>query len=168
MKSLPFTVTIPPEEVDPNLADNLQEEWPGILAWMIRGCLSWQHAGLAPPAAVIDATEDYLANEDKVGQFLASVCNIEANGKISCRELLEDWEEWSRDNNCFTGSARLFAGWMEDRQYLKRHTDKGNYFLGLSYRHGLGASLPKPPAAKGGGLKGPRLQSMRERSENAI
>ena len=153
MNLLPFTVTIPPEEVDPNLADNLQEEWPGILAWMIRGCLSWQHAGLAPPAAVIDATEDYLANEDKVGQFLASVCNIEANGKISCRELLEDWKEWSCDNNCFTGSARLFAGWMEDRQYLKRHTDKGNYFLGLSYK-----AWPRSVAAKTAGSKGRRAE----------
>ena len=32
---IPFAVTIPDEERDENLTDNLKAEWPGILAWMI-------------------------------------------------------------------------------------------------------------------------------------
>ena len=54
---IPFTQTIPPEERDPNLAEKLKEEWPGILAWAIEGCLEWQRIGLAPPSAVVEATE---------------------------------------------------------------------------------------------------------------
>lgn len=33
---VPFNVTIPPEERDPNLREKLKEEWPGILAWLAR------------------------------------------------------------------------------------------------------------------------------------
>jgi putative DNA primase/helicase len=43
---LPFTVRIPPEDRDPHLREKLKAEWPGILAWMIKGCLEWQEHGV--------------------------------------------------------------------------------------------------------------------------
>ena len=46
---VPFTVTIPPEERDPKLAEKLKAEWPGILQWMIEGCLEWQRTGSPRP-----------------------------------------------------------------------------------------------------------------------
>ena len=49
---LPFTVTISKDERDPELAEKLKGEWPGILAWAIEGCLEWQRIGLCPPNAV--------------------------------------------------------------------------------------------------------------------
>ncbi|MBI1209284.1 MAG: hypothetical protein GC191_18605 [Azospirillum sp.] len=61
---LPFTVTIPAGERDPNLPKKLEAEWGGILAWAIEGCLEWQRIGLQPPKAVVDATEKYLSEED--------------------------------------------------------------------------------------------------------
>lgn len=61
---IPFTITIPAGERDPKLNDKLKAEWPGILAWMIEGCLEWQQCGLAPPAAVTDATAAYLEAEE--------------------------------------------------------------------------------------------------------
>ena len=49
---IPFTVTIPAGGARPELGDKLKAEWPGILQWMIEGCLDWQESGLAPPEAV--------------------------------------------------------------------------------------------------------------------
>ena len=49
---VPFTVTIPPGERDPNLPEKLKAEWPAILRWAIDGCLAWQREGLTPPASV--------------------------------------------------------------------------------------------------------------------
>ena len=71
---VPFTITIPLAERDPDLAEKLKEEWPGILAWAIEGCLEWQRIGLAPPSAVTKATEDYLTEEDAVGRFISECC----------------------------------------------------------------------------------------------
>ena len=48
---IPFAVTIPPEERDADLAEKLKAEWPGILAWLVEGCLEWQTEGLRPPTA---------------------------------------------------------------------------------------------------------------------
>ena len=40
-----------PNPVDPHLEDKLRAEWPGILRWMIEGCLDWQRNGLLRPAS---------------------------------------------------------------------------------------------------------------------
>jgi putative DNA primase/helicase len=58
---IPFSVTIPADERDGELTEKLKEEWPGILAWLIKGCLEWQREGLRPPRAVLEATEAYLS-----------------------------------------------------------------------------------------------------------
>jgi putative DNA primase/helicase len=60
---IPFAVTIPPKERVADLAEKLRDEWPGILAWLIEGCLEWQTEGLRPPNAVLEATEAYLSAE---------------------------------------------------------------------------------------------------------
>jgi len=70
MLLIPFTTTIPENEVDPQLFEKLKAEGPQILRWMLEGCIDWQISGLNPPAAVIAATDEYLAAEDAVGLFL--------------------------------------------------------------------------------------------------
>ena len=71
---IPFTVTIPPEERDEDLAERLRTEWPGILAWAIAGCLEWQEHGLAPPEAVTAATGSYLEAEDAIAAWMDERC----------------------------------------------------------------------------------------------
>jgi putative DNA primase/helicase len=71
---IPFAVTVPPEERDPDLAEKLKEEWPGILAWLIEGCLEWQTEGLSPPKAVLDATAAYLSAEDSLSAWIDDTC----------------------------------------------------------------------------------------------
>jgi putative DNA primase/helicase len=63
---IPFAVTIPKADRDIDLVGKLKAEWPAILRWMIDGCMIWQKMGLAPPQAVIDATNKYLESEDAI------------------------------------------------------------------------------------------------------
>ena len=41
-KLVPFTHTVPVEDRDPDLTEKLKAEWPGILKWMVEGCVQWQ------------------------------------------------------------------------------------------------------------------------------
>src|SRR5262249_54056800 len=68
---LPFSVTVPEADRDPDLPEKLKAEWPGILTWMITGCLDWQEHGLGPPAAVLEATRTYLEAEDAFQLWLS-------------------------------------------------------------------------------------------------
>ena len=66
-----------PANVDRQLPEKLREEWPGILRWMIEGCLDWQENGLVRPDSVIRATESYFEDQDLLSQWLAEECDAE-------------------------------------------------------------------------------------------
>jgi putative DNA primase/helicase len=135
MNLLPFTVTISDEERDPNLVEKLKKEWPGILVWMVKGCLQWQRIGLKPPQKVINATEDYLDDEDTLGAFINEHCILDVNAEVSSAQLFETWKDWAGENNAYIGSAKMFAGWMGERGFAKTRDRAGNnnVFKGLKF-----------------------------------
>jgi putative DNA primase/helicase len=117
---IPFTVTIPKAERDPHLPEKLEAEWPGILAWAIEGCLEWQRIGLAPPPAVVDATEEYLADEDGLGRFLDERCQTgDLLIMAEVQTLFAAWREWCAENNEFAGSTKRFSQNMEARGFRR-------------------------------------------------
>ena len=83
IRLVPFNVQIPEGEQDRHLPDRLRAEWPGILAWLVRGCLDWQRVGLAPPRSVTAATQEYRADMDVLGQWLDEHCVIAADASMA-------------------------------------------------------------------------------------
>jgi putative DNA primase/helicase len=50
---------------DIELEDKLRAEWPGILQWMVDGCVSWQkHKGIVRPKVVQEMTDEYFREQD--------------------------------------------------------------------------------------------------------
>jgi putative DNA primase/helicase len=72
-KLVPFNVVIPREEWDTKLQDKLRAEWPGILAWAVRGYLDWQAHGFGIPEEVEQATRKWRADMDVWGNSLTTV-----------------------------------------------------------------------------------------------
>ena len=95
LRLVPFGVTIPPHEQDARLSEKLRAEWPGILAWAVRGCLEWQSDGLQTPAEVLAATASYQAEQDVLGDYLAARCVLGEHVKISRPELFADYQSWA-------------------------------------------------------------------------
>jgi len=98
IRLVPFAVTIPPERRDAHLQDKLTAEWPGILAWAVRGCLDWQEHGLAEPDAVRYATESYQSEQDTFSQFLADACIIEPQAHAPRGEIYAAYTAWAGEN----------------------------------------------------------------------
>jgi putative DNA primase/helicase len=93
---LPFTVKITPEEKDPELREKLKREWPGILAWMIEGCLDWQERGLVPPEVVTSATDAYLNDQDAIGKWVDQCCNpLDINAFTPLADLFSAFDLWA-------------------------------------------------------------------------
>ena len=120
---LPFTVTIQPDERDPNLAEKLKEEWPGILAWAIEGCLEWQRIGLAPPSAVVDATESYLTEEDAVGRFLAERCERQPQAHVELKKLYTEWKRFCEASGEPMLTEKSFSQKLEGQRQLIKGQD---------------------------------------------
>jgi len=117
---IPFVVTIPKAERDPELPAKLKAEWPGILAWAIQGCLEWQRIGLAQPSAVRDATDSYLADEDAIGRFLEERCALgEPDALEEVQDLYASWRDWCAVTGEYTGSIKRFSRALDARKFAR-------------------------------------------------
>ena len=129
---IPFTVTIPASERDLTLADRLKSEWAGILAWAIEGCLHWQRIGLRPPAAVRDATTDYIAAEDALATWLKERCKAVGYGGTESSVLFRDWRQWMQAAGESPGSQKRFSQALEARGYRKDPRARHATFEGIA------------------------------------
>jgi putative DNA primase/helicase len=128
---IPFAVTIPAEERDPDLKEKLKPEWPAILAWAIAGCLKWQAEGLKPPKAVTDATAAYLESEDAIAAWLDEKCKLDPNAWASSSSLFASWSAWATAAGEFVGSQRRLTQALETHGFTVRNTSKARGFSGL-------------------------------------
>jgi P4 family phage/plasmid primase-like protien len=132
---IPFTVTIPPSERDEKLVEKLRAEWPGILRWAVDGCLAWQAKGLAPPAAVREATAEYLEAEDAIRQWIEERCDVGvAYGPANASALFASWRTWAEAAGEWAGSQKRFSQALLDRGFRQQRTAKGMQFLGIELR----------------------------------
>jgi putative DNA primase/helicase len=117
IKLVPFSVFIPPEERDKDLQEKLKAEWPGILAWMVAGCMQWQRGGLAAPKTVTTATESYLQDEDIVNTWINDQL-VKDPARWTPRDILyASWKEWAGSNGEFVLSQRRLYQRLEALHY---------------------------------------------------
>lgn len=133
---VPFTVTFPPERRDLSLQDKLQAEWPAILAWVVDGCLEWQRIGLAPPSAVLDASDEYFEDEDSFGAWLEECCERADHSNEPTADIFASWKAWADRNGLWPGSSKQFSEKMVGHGFLKwrepiRNGRRGFSGLGL-------------------------------------
>jgi putative DNA primase/helicase len=131
---IPFAVTIPVEERDGELTEKLKAEWPGILAWIVKGCLAWQSEGLAAPGAVTAATAEYLNSEDAIAAWIDERCERDPKAWSSAASLFASWASWATKAGENPGSQRKFIQKLAERptEKLSKHKmNTGSGFYGL-------------------------------------
>jgi putative DNA primase/helicase len=107
----PVTVTKP----DKDLRRRLREELPGILRWIVEGCLAWQRDGLRPPAVVRAAVDEYREAEDHVGRFIADRCALGSDLVVSAKDLRASYELWVESEGEEAFSAKALGARLTDR-----------------------------------------------------
>lgn len=131
IRLVPFTETFP---VTPGLAVALRAEYPGILAWAVRGCLAWQREGLTPPAAVVKATEIFETDSDVVSGFLNEATERDAGAEVRAAELFAHYKQWALQHG-FTDRERLgpaaFGRKMAER-FTRVKKSHGYVYQGVS------------------------------------
>ncbi|AKR48184.1 phage/plasmid primase, P4 family [Acetobacter pasteurianus] len=123
-----------PKSPDKDLESKLQEEWPGIMHWMIQGCLEWQREGMPRPAVVKEATAEYFEAQDTFGQWLAERCILDPSLETKPNMLLKDFQEWCRNNGEPESDNKRMRGMLEKTEGVRYHRHKK---LGQSVR-GIG------------------------------
>lgn len=148
IRLIPFTVTIPDPEQDKDLPEKLRKELPGILAWAVEGCRSWQTFGLGTPEAVRSATDEYRTEMDLVGRFLDECTLRGPRCEVRATPLYEAFKRWCSETGEKEISQTALGKRLAERG-LERTKDSQNRVV---WR---GIGLPVPEGSEGSeGLPG--------------
>ena len=134
MKLIPFTVTIPEGQRDKRMPEKLRAELPGILAWAVRGAMTWLDRGLEMPKAVKAATEAYRSEQDILATFLDDCTVVNALATVTAGALYDAYKAWAEQ-----GGVRPISKINFSRQLAERgHTTTGRDGAGRAVYSGLG------------------------------
>jgi putative DNA primase/helicase len=152
IRLIPFEVYFPPEKRTKGLSDILiKEEGPGILKWLVDGCLEWQRIGLAEPEKVLNAVKEYRSEQnvlmDFIGQCADSFLDNEALREVAKEKtsnLYERYVAWCKENGeKKVLTSRKFGLKLTPLGYKPHENNGASYRLGLRLK-----SKPEPFVAR--------------------
>jgi hypothetical protein len=114
------------------LPEKLREELPGVLTWMVTGCVEWLRDGLGEPEAVTKATGDYRAEMDTLAAFVEDECIVRPDAWCKFADLYAAYIEWCEDSGEQPEKKRRFADRLTERGF-----EKGVGAKNVKIRHGI-------------------------------
>ena len=133
---IPFTHK--PKSPNPELKEQMKAEYPAILQWMIEGCDWWIREGLAPPASITEATEEYFKEEDVIGLWFAECCEAVQGATGDRKVLYHSYAAWCKGMGHAAATMHTVTRWFKHRGFEQNIKD--------SSRPILGVQLQEPPA----------------------
>ena len=131
---IPFTVTIPAEEIDKSLPRKLLAEAEGILAWAVEGALEWRRDGLGKPPEVAAANDDWKAENDQLGRFVEDCCVVSDSFSGKARPLYMCYREWAEGAGEAAITETMFGKRLKIRGFTKVDRNYGAVYIGIALR----------------------------------
>lgn len=137
IRLIPFTQRFAGDQADHALPRKLRDELPGVLAWMIAGCLDWQRRGMGEPEQVRNATEGYRVEMDTLAAFFEDRCVIHPKAEVPATPLYKAFQEWCAESGEADESQRRFGGRLQERGF-ESFTITSGAFKSLKGWRGIG------------------------------
>ena len=118
------------------LREELLEEKPQILGWLLRGYKLYMQEGLIPPQAVINATADYKKDMDIVQQWVEEYCEIKPDYFERANVLYDNFRAFCLRRDQRTNQT-LF-GRNLTKKFKKYNSGEGIVYIGLRLKQGAG------------------------------
>lgn len=134
---VPFIAKI--AKVDSDLARKLNEEFAGILNWCIEGWKIYQQEGIVIPKAVTEATAQYRAEMDVIGQWLDEATTKKIGSKAVLKDLYQSYRDWCNENGfrAIPTSKGLNRKLKEGRLGEPLRCSAGGYYPDLKIKDGV-------------------------------
>jgi len=126
------------------LAEELKKGSPGILAWLVRGCLAYQTEGLIPAEAVREATDEYRKDEDLLGEFIEAHCNLDPHSQTKSSEIYDKFAEWFEVNHSKHVIKHKRFGSMMTKRFEKKKSRGVVVYKGIELKDPLTGEDPPP------------------------
>ena len=129
MLLVPFNATFKEAAKDMSLPTKLKAEAPAILAWMIRGAVKWHVEGLAVPGSVLDASAEYMADNDDMAQWIAECCEMEGEAKAGY--LYASFSAWKKARGENAPSQTVWGSRLTAMQGISKRRSGGVRYSGI-------------------------------------
>jgi putative DNA primase/helicase len=126
-----------PENPDPTLKERLIAERPGILRWMINGCLKWQKDGLGTCEAVTKASAAYFESQDLMSQWLEDWCEFGADKTAPVKAARDSFNRWLQGHGENPMTRTVFEETLTRKAGIARsmqRTASGEQYAGFSLK----------------------------------
>ena len=119
---LPFNRHFTPEEQDTGIKERLKtkESISAVFNWCIEGLKLYRKEGLTPPRSVIDATNDYQKNSDKIGLFFDE-CMVKTGKNSTIKDVFSCFSLWCRGSGLEPGGRQSFTDDLRNRGLFAEH-----------------------------------------------
>lgn len=133
VRYIPFELDLKahPERKDATLPAQLRTEAPGILRWLVDGCLGWQRDGMQTPAEVTAATDAYQNEQDTIAAFLSDCCDQSPERCATLPELYEAYKAWCEQGGERALTKRKFNLAIEGRGFDQTRTNTSRMWIGI-------------------------------------
>lgn len=136
VKLVPWSVQISDDEKDRYLDVKLKAEAPGILNWMVQGCLEYQRERsltLLEPAVIRTAVEEYRTESNPVEDFLADRCSLDEDSTVRARDFFRSYSDWADDEG-YAAHEKL-SRTAFGRRMGQRFKKTGKRYYGVTVKH---------------------------------
>jgi putative DNA primase/helicase len=119
-------------------------ELPGVLNWLLEGCLRWQeerkveradgesNTGLVRPTEAEMEVDEYLFEEDSLAEWFLERVNPDLVVETKSSQLYGDYQTWCWPRNIKPLSSTAFGRKLRERKILSKRKSDGIYYpLGL-------------------------------------
>ena len=134
---IPFTVSFvdnPKKEneraVNKKLPEQLKSELPGILAWLVEGCVTWHVFGLIPPDIVKSSTLAYRDENDLIGEFISECYTIDESSDVQASHIYKKYKSWAEELGHHPINGTRFGKELTKR-FEKEKRKNRTFYLGI-------------------------------------
>ena len=139
MRVVPFDATIEQKKIYRSLPAKLRAEAPGVLAWLVQGCLDWQKNGLGTPERVGTATTKYRDDQNILKPFLDECCVTGKQFKVPVKDLYDAARQYFEANGETVIGKQMFNQMMRERGFVDKPMAANKWFwleIGLKVKFG--------------------------------
>lgn len=126
------------ENDNKNLVNELREELPQILGWLIRAAVDYNKEGMIPAMSMIKNRKDYRMDMDIIEQWLEERCEFGEKYFEKSSDLFQDYCIWLEARKERVPTATAFGRSLTQKaeKYLieRRRTSVGFAYIGMRFK----------------------------------
>lgn len=121
VKVVSFDRHFEPDEQDRTLITRLKSEpnVSGIFNWMIAGLHDFYDHGTTPPKSIIEASNQYRSQSDKIGNFISECLTEDTTDGISGKTAYYYFVLWCKSNGYRCENKKNFFQYLKQKDLLQ-------------------------------------------------